>query len=150
MSIGNDGNEPAARGEIVLYQIDDGRTRVECRFAGESIWLTQRLMAELFQVTPQNITLHLKAIYEEGELDESVTCKEYLQVQSEGGRKVSRALLHYNLDAILAVGYRVRSRRGDRLLPVGDGAPERVFPRAYAGFITCSVTPVTRSFTCSR
>ena len=90
------------QGEIILYQTDDGRTRVECRFADESIWLTQRLMAELFQVTSQNVTIHLKAIYEEGEIDEAATCKEYLQVRSEGGRDVSRRLRHYNLDAILA------------------------------------------------
>jgi len=99
-------------GEIILYKTEDGLTRVECRFADESIWLTQALMAELFQVTPQNITLHLKAIYEEGELKEGATCKEYLQVRSEGGREVSRRLRHYNLDAVLAVGYRVRSARG--------------------------------------
>ena len=105
-------SEPVPQGEIILYQTEDGRTRLECRFADESIWLTQALMAELFQVTPQNITLHLKAIYEEGELDEGATCKEYLQVRSEGGRTVSRRLLHYSLPAILAVGYRVRSARG--------------------------------------
>ena len=105
-------SETAPQGEIILYQTDDGRTQLECRFADESIWLTQRLMAELFQVTPQNVTLHLKAIYKEGELDESATCKEYLQVRSEGGREVARRLVHYSLPAILAVGYRVRSPRG--------------------------------------
>ncbi len=104
--------ESEQRGEIVLYKTEDGRTRLECRFADESIWLTQALMAELFQVTPQNVTLHLKAIYEEGELREEATCKEYLQVREEGGRQVARQLRHYNLDAILAVGYRVRSARG--------------------------------------
>ena len=105
-------SETEHRGEIILYQTKDGLTRVECRFEDESIWLTQRLMAELFQVTPQNITLHLKAIYEEGELDEAATCKDYLQVRAEGERDVSRHLRHYNLAAILAVGYRVRSSRG--------------------------------------
>lgn len=99
-------------GEIVLYQTDDGRTRVECRFADESLWLSQALMAELFQTSPQNITLHLKALYEEGEIEESATCKEYLLVRREGGRDVRRKVKHYNLDAILAVGYRVRSDRG--------------------------------------
>jgi len=67
-------------GEIVLYQTDDGRTRVECRFAEETLWLSQALMAELFQTTPQNITLHLRALYEEREIAESATCKEYLQM----------------------------------------------------------------------
>jgi len=105
-------SELEPQGEIILYQTEDGRTRLECRFADESIWLTQALMAELFQVTPQNVTLHLKTIYEEGELDEGATCKEYLQVRSEGGREVSRRLRHYSLPAILAVGYRVRSPRG--------------------------------------
>ena len=69
-------------------------------------------MAELYQVTPQNIAQHLKALFDEGELDEARTCKDYLQVQTEGGREVERHLKHYNLDAIIAVGYRVRSTRG--------------------------------------
>jgi hypothetical protein len=105
-------NEPENQGEIVIYRSDDGSTRLECRFADESIWLTQALMAELFQVSPQNITLHLKTIYAEGELRREATCKEYLQVRREGGREVTRRLQHYSLDAILAVGYRVRSPRG--------------------------------------
>jgi len=74
-------NEPKPTGEIVLYQTEDGSTRIECRFADENIWLSQALMAELFQTTPQNITLHLRAIYEEGELIEAATCKDYLQVR---------------------------------------------------------------------
>jgi hypothetical protein len=101
-----------ARGELILYKTEDGRTRVECRFADETLWLSQALMAELFQTTPQNITQHLKALYEEGEIDEEATCKEYLQVRQEGAREVRRSVKHYNLDAILAVGYRVRSVRG--------------------------------------
>jgi len=97
---------------LILYQTEDGRTRIECRFDKDTLWLTQAQMAELFQVTPQNITFHLKAIYADGELDEAATCKDYLQVRSEGARQVSRALKHYSLPAILAVGYRVRSHRG--------------------------------------
>src|ERR1017187_902332 len=85
-------------GEIVLYQTDDGRTRVECRFADETLWMSQALMAELFQTTPQNITLHLKALYSEGEILETTTCKEYLQVRSEGAREVRRTVKHYSLD----------------------------------------------------
>lgn len=99
-------------GEIILYQTEDGRTRVECRFERETLWLSQALMAELFQTSPQNITLHLKALYTEGEIDEQATCKEYLQVRREGTREVRRSVKHYSLDAILAVGYRVRSERG--------------------------------------
>ena len=98
--------------EIILYQTEDGHTRIECRFENETIWLTQALIAELFHVTPQNVTIHLKALFEEGELDEVATCKDYLQVRFEGGRQVSRKLRHYSLAAILAVGYRVRSSRG--------------------------------------
>ncbi len=97
---------------MILYQTEDGGTRIECRFENQTIWLTQALIAELFQITPQNVTIHLKAIYEEGELVESATCKDYLQVRSEGGREVTRNLRHYSLHAILAVGYRVRSHRG--------------------------------------
>lgn len=97
---------------LILYQTEDGRTRVQCRFENDTIWLTQAQMAELFQTTPQNVTLHLKAIFADGELVEEATCKDYLQVRQEGTRAVSRRLRHYNLDAILAVGYRVRSHRG--------------------------------------
>lgn len=103
---------PPPSGEIVLYQTEDGLTRVECRFVEETLWMSQALLAELFQTTPQNITLHLKALYSEGEIREAATCKDYLQVRIEGTREVRRAVKHYSLDAILAVGYRVRSERG--------------------------------------
>ncbi|MCC9641670.1 virulence RhuM family protein [Rhodopirellula sp. JC740] len=99
-------------GEFLLYQTDDGSTRIEVRMAADTVWLTQKDMAELFQTTPQNITQHLASIYEEGELTESATCKEYLQVRSEGKRQVERSLKHYNLDVIISIGYRVRSHRG--------------------------------------
>lgn len=98
-------------GEILLYQTEDGHTRIECRFDNASVWMTQAMLAELFQTTPQNVTLHLKAIYADGELD-TATCKSYLQVRREGTRSVKRSIRYYNLDAILAVGYRVRSARG--------------------------------------
>ena len=99
-------------GEFLLYQTEDGQTRVECRFADASLWLSQAGMAALFLTTPQNITLHLKSIFTEGELAEAATCKDYLQVRQEGARRVSRTVRHYNLNAILAVGYRIRSARG--------------------------------------
>ncbi len=98
--------------ELILYQTEDGKTRLEVRLQDETVWLTQAGMAELYQITPQNVTLHLKAIYAEGELEEQSTCKEYLQVQKEGPREISRARKFYDLRAILAVGYRVRSLRG--------------------------------------
>jgi hypothetical protein len=102
----------ATGSEIVFYQTEDGRSRIEVRLEDNTVWLTQRLMAELFQTTPQNITMHLRGIYADGELSEGPTSKEYLQVQQETGRSVKRRLRFYNLDVILAVGYRVRSERG--------------------------------------
>jgi len=107
-----DGNIPQPGGEIVLYRTEDGRSRIECRFENETLWLSQAHIADLFQTTPQNITLHLKAIFSEGELEEQATCKSYLQVRSEGGRTVQRQVRHYRLEAVLAVGFRVRSPRG--------------------------------------
>lgn len=101
-------------GEILIYQAEDGKVRLDVRLENESLWLTQALLAELFQTTPQNITIHLKSIYDEGELDEEATCKEFLQVQQEGGRSVQRLRKFYNLDAIISVGYRVKSRIATR------------------------------------
>ena len=98
--------------QFLLYQTEDGRTRVEVRFDGETAWLTQASLAELYQTSPQNVTQHIAAIYEEGELDEGATCKRFLQVRQEGSRQVRRNLTHYSLPMILAVGYRVRSHRG--------------------------------------
>ncbi len=98
--------------EFLLYQTEDGRTRVEVRFDGETAWLTQASLAELYQTTPQNITQHIGAIYQEHELEEGATCKSFLQVRHEGPRRVQRSLKHYSLPMILAVGYRVRSPRG--------------------------------------
>lgn len=99
-------------GEFLLYETEDGKTRVECRFAEESLWLTQALMADLFQVTVPTINEHLKTIFAEGELLAEATIRKVLIVRQEGSRQVSRNIDHYNLDAILAVGYRVRSVRG--------------------------------------
>jgi hypothetical protein len=97
-------------GQLLIYQ--DGALHVQVSIDGKTVWLTQRLMAELYQVTVANINQHLKAIYEEGELSPESTIKQFLIVQTEGARQVSRMVDHYNLDAILAVGYRVRSARG--------------------------------------
>ena len=99
-------------GQVSLFQTEDGRTRVEVRLDGDTAWMTQAALAELYQTTPQNITQHIAAIYTEGELDEATTCKPYLQVRTEGARQIQRNLKHYNLPMILAVGYRVRSHRG--------------------------------------
>jgi hypothetical protein len=108
----NEADNPLPQSSFLLYQTEDGRTRIECRFENDMLWLTQAQIADLFQTTPQNVTLHLKAIFAEGELSEAATCKEYLQVRAEGNREVSRSLRHYRLEGILAVGFRVRSHRG--------------------------------------
>ena len=97
---------------IVLYTPPDGGTSIAVRLEGQSAWLTQAQMGELFQTTPQHITMHVANVYADGELPEGATCKELLQVRAEGGRTVERATKHYSLDMIIAVGYRVRSARG--------------------------------------
>lgn len=98
------------KSQIIIYQTEDGETKLDVRFQDETVWLTQKLMAELFQTTTQNITIHLRNIFEENELDEKPTCKDFLQVQKEGSREVTRKQKFYNLDAIISVGYRIRSR----------------------------------------
>ncbi len=100
------------KSEFLLYQTEDGKTRIEIRLDGETLWMTQAAMAELFQTTISNINIHLKNIYDEGELTEGVTIKDYLIVRPEGVRQVQRSVRHYNLEAIIAVGYRVKSHRG--------------------------------------
>jgi hypothetical protein len=100
------------KSEIVLYQTEDGRTRLEVKLENETVWLTQGQMAELFQTTQQNISLHLQNLYEEGELTAEATHKEFLSVRREGSRNVQRRLDCYNLDVIISVGYRVKSLRG--------------------------------------
>lgn len=98
--------------EIILYQTEDGSTRIQCRFEDESLWLSQVQIADLFQTSVPNINLHLKAIYAEGELEAQATIKSHLMVRTEGARQVSRPVLHYSLPVIIAVGFRVRSHRG--------------------------------------
>jgi hypothetical protein len=118
-------------GEIMLYQTEDGRTRVECRFADETLWLTQALIAELFQKDVRTINEHLKNIYEESELDPAATIRQFRIVRREGARDVAREIEHYNLDAILAVGYRVRSTRGTQFR---RWATERLHEYLVKGF----------------
>jgi len=97
------------QGNIIIYQSEDGNTKIDVRLENENIWLTQKMMAELFQTTPQNITIHLKNIFEEAELQENSTCKDFLQVQIEGSRQVERKQKFYNLDMIISLGYRIKS-----------------------------------------
>ena len=97
------------QGEMLIYRTEDGRTRIEVRFVDETVWLTQQQMAELFQTSRTNIVEHIRNIYEEGELEESATCRKFRQVRQEGAREVSRDIPHYNLDLIISLGYRVKS-----------------------------------------
>lgn len=99
-------------GEILLYQTEDGDTRVEVRLQEETVWLSQKLMAELFQKDVRTINEHIKNIYEEGELLPEATIRKFRIVQQEGSREVARQVDHYNLDVIISAGYRVKSHRG--------------------------------------
>ena len=98
--------------KIVIYQTEDGQTQIDVRLENETVWLTQAQMVELFQTTKQNVSLHVGNVYKEGELEQEATVKEYLTVQNEGNRKVTRKVKYYNLDVIISVGYRVKSKRG--------------------------------------
>ena len=95
--------------KIILYKDNEGKVNVNVRFADEDVWLTQAQLAEIYQTTQQNISLHQKGIYADGELDEEATHKKYLLVRQEGKRQVKREIDHYNLDMIIALGYRVQS-----------------------------------------
>jgi hypothetical protein len=116
-------------GEFLLYETEDGRSRVECRFAADSLWLSQAQMAELFQTTKQNIAKHLKAIFAEGELDASSVVNSWLTTAADGK---NYRVAHYHLDAILAVGYRVRSTRGTQFR---RWATERLREYLVKGFV---------------
>ena len=100
---------PQPKGQILVYPSEDGRVKIEVRLENETVWLTQLHMAELYQTTQQNISLHLQNIYEEGELQRGATHKDSLSVRQEGGRSVQRRVEFYSLDAIISVGYRVKS-----------------------------------------
>ncbi|MHA3722478.1 RhuM family protein [Leucobacter sp. HY1910] len=102
-------NERTA-GEVVSYIRDDGSPAFDVRLENETLWLSQQQIAELFQTTRENITIHLRNVFDEGELDDQATSKDFLQVRNEGSRTVRRQVRHYNLDAILSVGYRVKSK----------------------------------------
>lgn len=122
----------APQSEFLLYQTEDGKTRVECRFEEETIWLTQALMAELYQKDVRTINEHLKTIYADSELAEEATIRKFRIVRLEGEREVSRLIEHYSLEAILAVGYRVRSARGTQFR---RWATERLSEYLRKGFV---------------
>ena len=98
--------------ELVIFKAQDGNVKLDVKLEDETVWLTQNQMSELFQTTKQNVSLHLNNVFKEGELDKNSTVKEYLIVQKEGNRQVSRKTSFYNLDVIISVGYRVKSKRG--------------------------------------
>ena len=116
---------------LILYQTEDGQTRVQCRFEDESIWLTQALMSELYQVSVSSVNEHLASIYAEREVDGGATIRKFRIVRKEGGRQVTRELEHYSLHTILAVGYRVRSERGTQFR---QWATERLSEYLVKGF----------------
>ena len=97
-------------GEILIYQSEDGLTKIEVKIQDETVWLTQQQMADLFQTSRTNVVEHIAHIYEEFELDENSTCRKFRQVRKEGNREVSREMSYYNLDMIISLGYRVKSR----------------------------------------
>ena len=91
--------------KIIIYQSEDGKTQLDVKLEGETVWLTQAQMVELFQTSKQNVSLHINNIYKEGELEKEATVKDYLTVQSEGARTIHRRVNYYNLDMIISVGY---------------------------------------------
>lgn len=95
--------------QIIIYQSEDGETRIDVKFTGDTVWLSQQQMADLYQTSRPNIVQHIRNIYEDGELDEPSTCKNFLQVRTEGARQVTREIPFYNLDMIISLGYRIRS-----------------------------------------
>ena len=122
---------PPTSSEIVFYQGEDGRSRIQVRLDGGTVWLTQRLLADLFQKDVRTINEHLQNIFEEGEADPAATIRKFRIVQTEGNREVARLVDHYNLDVILAVGYRVRSLRGTQFR---RWATERLTEYVVKGF----------------
>ncbi len=125
-------NLPENKSQFLIYQTENGETKIDARFQGETVWLTQKTTAELFQVKPQNITMHLKNIFAEGELSEKATCKEFLQVKMEGNRQVKRKQKFYNLDAIISVGYRIKSHIATKFR---QWATQRIREYIVKGFV---------------
>ena len=107
-------SSPVPGGEVIVYESRDGEARVDVRLDKETVWLTQRQMSEVFHTSTDNVSLHLKNIYATGELEEAATTEDFSVVRSEGQRKVRREIRHYNLDAIISIGYRVNSKRAVR------------------------------------
>ncbi len=116
---------------IIIYQDDNGMTKINVRFADEDVWLTQQQLAEIYDTTQENISMHISNIFGDNELDQNRTHKKYLLVRQEGGRKVQRNMDHYNLDMIIALGYRVQSQVATRFR---RWATERLHEYIQKGF----------------
>jgi hypothetical protein len=124
--------EPVTRSQILFYQSEDGTSRIGVRLDQGTVWLSQNLIAELYQITKQTTGHHIRNIFEENELSTEATVREYLTVQKEGSRSVQRSIDYYNLDMILAIGYRVRSHRGTQFR---HWATERLREYLIKGFV---------------
>ena len=127
-----DNTPQAPQGEFVLFTSADGQTRVECRFESETLWLSQAVMADLYDKDVRTINEHLINIYNEGELVQKATIRKFRIVRLEGTRQVSREIDYYNLDAILAVGYRVRSQRGTQFRQWATGILKEYLIKGFA------------------
>lgn len=117
---------------VVVYRTDDNMLQLEVQVADETVWLSQKQMASLFCTTPQNITIHIGNIYKEQELSKEATCKDFLQVQVEGGQEKQRITKFYNLDVIISVGYRVKSQRGTQFRQWANKVIKNYLLRGYA------------------
>ena len=118
--------------KIIIYQSEDGKTQLDVKLEGETVWLTQAQMVELFQTSKQNVSLHINNIYKEGELEKETTVKDYLTVQSEGARTIHRRVKYYNLDMIISVGYRVNTKRGIRFRQWANSVLKQYLVKGYA------------------
>ena len=122
----------ATENQVLLYQTEDGETRLEVLHEDETVWLSQRDMAQLFQVTVPTINAHIKNIYAEGELQQGSTIKHFITSQKEGGRIVTRNLIHYNLDMVISVGYRVRAKVGIQFRKWATQRLKEFFAKSFA------------------
>ena len=118
--------------KIVIYQSEDGKTQLDVKLEGETVWLSQSQMSELFQTDRTVINRHIKNIYKSGELDEKATCAKNAQVRLEGNRTVTRNIPYYNLDVIISVGYRVNSIRGTRFRQWANSVLKQYLIKGYA------------------
>jgi hypothetical protein len=125
-------SKAATEQQIAIYQSADGKTHLDVRLEQDSVWLTQRQMSEVFDTTPENILMHLKNIFKDNELQESAITKDFLVVRTEGNRQVERKLKHYNLDAIISIGYRVNSKKGTQFRIWANNILKQYLIQGYA------------------